>query len=64
MRLIGLEQASLKTLSELVAELKLYGFVEAERKGRERGRGVDFYISSRGSVERKVSLDPLKDLVL
>jgi len=34
MRLTGREQVSHKTLSELVAELELYGFVEVERKGR------------------------------
>jgi len=45
MRLTGREQVSHKTLSELVAELELYGFVEVKRKGRRRGRGVDFYIS-------------------
>ena len=64
MRLTGREQVSHKTLSELIAELELYGFVEAERKGRGRGRGVDFYISPTGSVERKVLLDALKDLVV
>ena len=64
MRLSGREQISHKTLSELVAELELYGFVEVERKGR--GRGVDFYISptAKDSVERKVLLDALKDLVV
>lgn len=64
MRLTGREQVSHKTLSELVAELEFYGFVEVERKGRGRGRGVDFYISPTGSVERKVLLDALKDLVV
>jgi hypothetical protein len=48
--------------------LELYGFVEVERKvpGKvpRRGKGVDFYISPTGSVERKVLLDALKDLVL
>jgi CDC6, C terminal winged helix domain len=53
MRLSGREQVSHKTLSELVGELGLYGVVEVERKGRGRGRGVDFYISPTGSVERK-----------
>jgi Cdc6-like AAA superfamily ATPase len=42
MRLDGREQVSYKTLSELIAELELYGFVEMERKGRDPGRGVDF----------------------
>ncbi|MGB8310586.1 MAG: hypothetical protein WCE81_01830 [Halobacteriota archaeon] len=64
MRLTGREQVSHKTLSELVAELEFYGFVEVERKGRGRARDVDFYISPTGSVERKVLLDALKDLVL
>jgi hypothetical protein len=50
-------------LSELVAELELYGYVEVERKGRGRGGAVDFYISPAGSVERKALLDALKDLV-
>jgi hypothetical protein len=63
MRLSGREQVSHKTLSELVAELELYGFVEVERKGRGRGRGADFYISPTGSVERKVLLDTLKEYV-
>jgi DNA-binding HxlR family transcriptional regulator len=64
MRLTGREQVSHKTLSELVAELELYGFVEVEQKGWGRGRGVEFYISPMGSVERKVLLDALKDLVI
>ena len=64
MRLTGREQVSHKTLSELVAELELYSFVEVERKGGGRGRGVDFYISPTVSVERKVLLDALKDLVV
>jgi Cdc6-like AAA superfamily ATPase len=64
MRSTGSEQVSHKTLSELVGELELYGFVEVERKGRGRGRGADFYISPTGSVERKVLLDALKDLVV
>ena len=38
MRLRGREQASHKTLSALIAELELYGYVEVERKGRGRGR--------------------------
>jgi len=33
-----------KTLSALIAELELCGYVDVERKGRGRGRGVDFYI--------------------
>jgi Cdc6-like AAA superfamily ATPase len=41
------------TFPELVAELELYGYVEVERKGRGRDRGVDFYISATGSVEPK-----------
>ena len=66
LRLSGREQISHKTLSELVAELELYGFIDVERKGRGRGRGVDFYISPtpKDSVERKVLLDALKDLVI
>jgi Cdc6-like AAA superfamily ATPase len=68
MRLTDCEHVSHKTLSELVAELvaelELYGSVEVERKGRGRGMGVDFYISPTGSVERKVLLDALRDLVL
>ena len=64
MRLDGREQVSYKTLSELIAELELYGFVDVERKGRGPGRGVEFYISPTGSVERKVFLDALKDLVV
>jgi cell division control protein 6 len=63
MRLSGREQVSHKTLSELVSELELYGYVEVERKGRGRGKGVTFYISPTGSVERKTLLDALKDLV-
>jgi archaeal cell division control protein 6 len=63
MRLTGREQVSHKTLSELVSELELYGYVEVERKGRGRGKGVTFYISPTGSVERKALLDALKDLV-
>jgi hypothetical protein len=42
----------------------LYGYIEVERKGRGRGRGADFYIYPTGSVERKVLLDALKDLVV
>jgi len=34
MRLTGREQVSHKTLSDLAAELELYGFVEVERKVR------------------------------
>jgi len=64
MRLTGREQISHKTLSELVGELELYGFVEVERRGRGRRKGVDFYISPTGSVERKVLLDARKDLVV
>jgi Cdc6-like AAA superfamily ATPase len=64
MRLSGREQVSHKTLSALIAELELYGCVEVERKGRGRGRGVDFYIYPTDSVERKVLLDALKDLVV
>jgi cell division control protein 6 len=64
MRLSGREQVSHKTLSELIAELELYGYVEVEREGRGRGRGVDFYISPTGSVERKALLDALKDFVV
>jgi Cdc6-like AAA superfamily ATPase len=64
MRLSGREQVSHKTLSELVSELELYGYVEVERKGRGRGKGVTFYISPTGSVERKTLLDALKDLVV
>jgi Cdc6-like AAA superfamily ATPase len=45
MRLSGREPVSHKTLSELVGELELYGYVEVKRKGRGRRRGVDFYIS-------------------
>jgi len=52
MWLTGVSRYRIK-LSELVAELELYGFVEVERKGRGRDRGVDFYISLTGSVERK-----------
>ena len=63
-RLSDREQVSHKTLSVLVAELELCGFVEVERKGRGRGRGVDFYISLTNSIERKVLLDALKDLVV
>ncbi len=63
MRLSGREQVSHKTLSELTAELELYGYVEVERKGRGRGRRVDFFISPTGSVERNALLDALKDLV-
>ncbi len=37
MRLDGREQVSHKTLSELIAELDLYGFVEVERKGEGEG---------------------------
>jgi Cdc6-like AAA superfamily ATPase len=62
MRLNGREQVSHKTLSELTAELELYGYVEVERKGGGRGRRVDFYISPTGSVERNALLDALKDL--
>lgn len=58
------EQVSHKTLSALIAELELYGYIEVERKGRGRGRGADFYIYPTGSVERKVLLDALKDLVV
>ena len=64
MRLDGREQVSYQTLSELIVELELYGFVDAERKGRDPGRRVEFYISPTGSVERKVLLDALKDLVV
>jgi hypothetical protein len=53
-----------KTLSELIVELELYGFVDVERKGRDPSRGVEFYISRTGSIERKVFLDALKDLVV
>ena len=35
MRLTGRETVSHKMLSELVAELELYGFVEVERKDEE-----------------------------
>jgi hypothetical protein len=62
MRLTGREQVSHKTLSELVAELELHGFVEVERKGRGRSGGFDFFISPTGSVERNVLLDALKNL--
>ena len=64
MRLSGQEQVSHKTLSELISELELYGYIEVERKGRGRGKGVAFYISPTGSVERKALLDALKDLVV
>jgi CDC6, C terminal. len=64
MRLRGREQVSHKTLSALIAELELYGYVGVERKGRGRGRGVDFYIYPTDSVERKALLDALKDLVV
>jgi hypothetical protein len=37
--------------------------LKLNEKGRGRGRGVDFYISPTGSVERKALLDALKDLV-
>jgi len=37
MRLSGREQVSHKTLSELTAELELYGYVEVERKGARKG---------------------------
>ena len=57
MRLSGREQVSHKTLSEPVGELELYGFAGVERKGRGRGRGVDFYISPTGSVERKAFVE-------
>ena len=53
-----------KTLSALIAELELCGYVDVERKGRGRGRGVDFYIYTTDSVERKALLDALKDLVV
>jgi predicted ArsR family transcriptional regulator len=53
-----------KTLSAHIAELELCGYVEVERKGRDRGRGVDFYIYTTDSVERKALLDALKDLVV
>ncbi len=62
MRLDGLEQVSHKTLSELIAELELCGFVEEKRKERGRGREVDFYISPTESVERKALLDAQKGL--
>ena len=42
MRLSGREQVSHKTLLALIAELELYGYIEVERKGSGRGRGVDF----------------------
>jgi Cdc6-like AAA superfamily ATPase len=64
MRLSGREQVSHKTLSELVAELELYGYVELELKGRGRERGVDFHISPTESVERKALLEALKYLVV
>ena len=65
MRLSGREQVSHKTLSALIVELELYGYVEVERKGRGKGgRGVDFYIYPTDSVERKALLDALKDLVV
>jgi len=46
------------------------GFVDVEREGIDRGRGVDFYCgllylaTAKDSVERKVLLDALKDLVV
>jgi len=40
MRLNGREQVSHKTLSELVADLELYRYVEVEQKGRGRGVAV------------------------
>src|SRR5665647_3505738 len=64
MRLSGREQVSHKTLSALIAKLELYGYVEVERKGRSRGRRVDFYICPTDSVERKALLDALKDFVV
>jgi hypothetical protein len=44
MRLSGREQVSHKTLSALIAELELYGYVEVERKGRGRGAVSYIYI--------------------
>jgi hypothetical protein len=38
--------------------------IRAIAKKKRRARGVDFYISPTGSVERKVLLDALKDLVV
>jgi len=64
MRLSGREQVLHKTLSALIAELELLGYVEVERKGRGRGQGVDFYIYPTASVKRKALLDALKDLVV
>jgi hypothetical protein len=43
-RLDDRDQAPHKTLLELVADLELHEYVELERKGRRRGRGVEFYI--------------------
>jgi hypothetical protein len=40
----------------------IYGYVEVERKGPGRGKGVASYISPTKSVERKALLDALKDL--
>src|SRR5664280_1314637 len=52
-RLSGREQVSHKTLSALIAELELYGYVEVERKGRGRGDGVDFHISPTAQLNGK-----------
>ncbi len=41
----------------------LIGIDEEQEQKKER-QGVDFYISPTGSVERKVLLDALKDLVV
>ena len=53
MRLSGREQVSHKTLSALIAELELYGYVEVVRKGRGRGGGVDFHISPTAQLNGK-----------
>ncbi|MGZ4929361.1 MAG: hypothetical protein ACXV76_14005 [Halobacteriota archaeon] len=63
MKLSGREQISHKTLSALVAESELYGYVDVEQK--ERGMAeMLIFISPTDSVERKELLDVLKDLVV
>ena len=57
MRLTGREQVSHKTLSELVAELELYGFVEVERKGRGRGRGAVGCAEGSGCINKDNGLN-------
>ena len=52
-------------VDELILEIADYknDYADMDTKGRGRGKGVAFYISPTGSVERKALLDALKDLV-